>query len=303
MVAELERRGYDVDGVDLAAGARPQYGKVWRFQRDVRDFFRSSEQRHYDLVVHLAAVVGGRQMIEGQPLAVAVDLALDAEMFQWALRARPGRVVYFSSSAAYPVGLQKPTRQVGVPDGKSLKMVDKLNDRRLVESDIGLGIIGIPDLTYGWSKLTGELLAQYAEAEGLPVYVLRPFSGYGEDQALDYPFPAFVDRARRRADPFEIWGDGEQARDWIHIDDVIGATLAAVAHDVREPVNLCTGRPTSFNELAKLVTAEAGYSPAFRHLPAMPSGVHYRVGDPTKLLSFYEPKVSLEEGIRRAVQR
>ena len=302
MVAELEQRGYDVDGVDLAAGARPQYGKVWRFQRDVRDFFRSSEERSYDLVVHLAAVVGGRQMIEGQPLAVAVDLALDAEMFQWALRTRPGRVVYFSSSAAYPVGLQQATRQASVPDGKVLRMVEKPNDRRLIESDIEFGMIGAPDLTYGWSKLTGELLAQHAEAEGLRVQVFRPFSGYGTDQDPAYPFRAFVDRATSRADPFDIWGDGEQTRDWIHIDDVVAGTLAAVEQDVAGPINICTGRATSFNELAKLVTSEAGYSPAFRHLPAMPSGVHYRVGDPTKLFSFYQPKVSLEEGIRRALE-
>jgi hypothetical protein len=51
-------------------------------------------------VVHLAAIVGGRSTIEGAPLSVAVDLSLDAELFNWALRTRPGRIVYFSSSAA-----------------------------------------------------------------------------------------------------------------------------------------------------------------------------------------------------------
>lgn len=301
MVTELEQRGYDVDGVDLAAGPSKMFGPVWRFQRDVRDFFRSCD-RHYDLVVHLAALVGGRQMIEGQPLRVAVDLALDAEMFQWALRTRPGRVVYYSSSAAYPVGLQQATRSTTTPDSGT-RLVEVPNTWRLREDDIEFGWIGAPDLTYGWSKLTGEMLAQHADAEGLRVHVFRPFSGYGRDQALDYPFPSFVDRARRRADPFEIWGDGQQVRDWIHIDDVVAGTLTAVEQDVAGPVNLCTGRATSFNELAKLVTSAAGYSPAFRHLEAMPSGVHYRVGDPTKLLTFYQPKVTLEEGISRALQR
>jgi len=73
--------------------------------RDARDFFRHNDS-HYDLVVHLAAVVGGRALIEGNPLALAVDLSIDAEMASWALRTKPSQIIYFSSSAAYPVDLQ-----------------------------------------------------------------------------------------------------------------------------------------------------------------------------------------------------
>src|SRR5882762_4540552 len=104
------------------------------------------------------------------------------------------------------------------------------------------GTSGKPDMTYGWAKLTGEVLAGYAIQAGLQVQVFRPFSGYGEDQALDYPFPSFIDRALRWAEPFEIWGDGTQTRDWIHIDDIVGATLAAIDQDVKGPINLGWGR-------------------------------------------------------------
>lgn len=296
----LAEQGHELRGIDIAAPidgghkARPR-----QLRADARDFFRQNDD-HFDLVIHLAAVVGGRATIEGAPLKVAVDLSIDAELFQWALRTRPGRIVYYSSSAAYPVGLQEKTQQisVGVAGSRPLEVP---NTRRLLERDLTLDWIGAPDLTYGWAKLTGEMLAQHAESEGLRVHVFRPFSGYGEDQALLYPFPAFIQRAAQRDDPFEVWGSGQQVRDWIHIDDVVAATLAAVEQDVPGPTNLCTGRPTSFLQLAQLVTSAAGYRPEIRTLPDAPTGVHYRVGDPTKLHTFYRPRVELEEGIQRAL--
>lgn len=263
---------HELYGVDIVEG------------NDARDFFRS-DNTSFDLVIHLAAIVGGRQTIEGAPLSVAVDLSIDSELFQWALRTTPGRIIYYSSSAAYPIELQQR---------------EWFSD--LAESDIDLDDIETPDLTYGWSKLTGEMLAQYAEREGLRVHVFRPFSGYGEDQSLDYPFPSFVARGARRDDPFVVWGDGEQTRDFIHIDDIVEATLTAVREDVPGPVNLGTGRPISFNTLAELVMAEAGYRAPIENLTDKPIGVHYRVADTAKMNEFYRPKITLEEGIRRALK-
>lgn len=262
---------HDITRIDIKDGGQ-----------DARDFFRISDQR-FDLVVHLAAVVGGRQTIEGNPLSVAVDLSIDAEMFQWAMRTRPEQIVYYSSSAAYPIELQTwETPYI------------------LRESDINLLNIKNPDLTYGWSKLTGEYLAQFAQADGLKVYVFRPFSGYGEFQDLSYPFPSFVQRGIRRDDPFEIWGDGTQVRDFIHIEDVVGATLAAVNADIDGPVNLSTGLPTSFNDLARIVCRTAGYDPQYKHILDAPTGVEYRVGDARKMLTFYTPKIDLYEGVQRS---
>jgi nucleoside-diphosphate-sugar epimerase len=216
-------------------------------------------------------------------LSVASDLAIDADMFQWALRTRPKHIVYFSSSAAYPTFLQKLEYQ-----------------QKLREIDINLEHIRTPDFTYGWAKLSGEMLASYARAEGLKVTVLRPFSGYGSDQALDYPFPSFIERAKRKADPFEVWGRGTQVRDFVHIDDVVEATFAAVINDVKT-MNICSGRPTSFIELAEMVMLQAKYLAPIKNNLDAPIGVEYRVGDTTRMFQVYEPKISLEEGIARAL--
>ena len=267
----LDKRGDTVTAVDLAAG------------RDALDLFRF-DSAPCDLAIHCAAVVGGRASIDGSPLGVATNLALDAWYFRWLIRTRTPRAVYFSSSAAYPVALQQPGEI-----------------HRLVESDINLDCPGKPDATYGLAKLTGEQLVPVVEAAGTRVHVLRPFSGYGEDQDDCYPFPAFIGRAKRRDNPFEIWGDGSSTRDWIHISDLVGATLAAVDQDVTGPVNLGWGRATSFDELASLVTAAAGYQPELKHVPSAPQGVHHRVCDPKRMLDIYSPRVSLEEGVQRAL--
>lgn len=238
----------------------------------------------YDLVIHCAAMVGGRAKIDGDPLAIAENLAIDSDMFRWAIRTQQPRIVYFSSSAAYPVEYQ--TRH---------------SHRFLDEDDIQLDTPKMPDQTYGWAKLTGEQLARHAEAAGVRVHVFRPFSGYGSDQSLDYPFPSFIDRAVRHADPFEVWGTGTQSRDFIHVDDIVGAVLKAVEYDIKGPVNLGTGIETSFLDLAEMVSKAEGYEPRIVVLPEKPVGCWFRVSDNSKMRDFYTPKISLEEGINRAL--
>ncbi|QQS25158.1 MAG: NAD-dependent epimerase/dehydratase family protein [Actinomycetota bacterium] len=281
-VRALRDRGWDVHGIDLALSADCTVASV----SDVRHFFRLDDRR-FDLVVHCAAVVGGRAMIDGSPLQLAAeDLSIDAEMWRWALRTRPGRVVYFSSAAAYPTWLQTDDAIAA-----------------LLEDDIDLGAghhLGRPDQTYGWVKLTGELLAVHAREQGLAVTVLRPFSGYGGDQALDYPFPSILARAVAREDPLDVWSD--TVRDFVHVDDVVACTLAAVEAGVDGPLNICTGVATSFSQLAHLAASVVGYEPEVRVLEGYPTGVRYRVGDPTKMLGVFPPVVTIADGVNTAVK-
>jgi nucleoside-diphosphate-sugar epimerase len=176
-------------------------------------------------------------------------------------------------------------------------------DTKLSEDMIDLDDVRNPDESYGWAKLTGELLARYARNAGISVYVFRPFSGYGPDQDLTYPFPSFVKRVVDRVDKFEIWGDGTQVRDFIHIDDVVRGTMACVDLDVQEPLNLGWGRPTSFNELAELFFSETGWRPTggLIHLLDKPKGVLYRCSNNTKMLKYFNPKITLEMGIRESL--
>lgn len=264
---------HDITGIDLKDG------------NDCRDFFKKYPDTHFDLVIHLAAIVGGRLTIEGNPLAIADDLSIDSELIQWCLKTKPGRLIYFSSSAAYPIKLQK------------------LEDQyKLKESDIDLQDCSTPDMTYGWAKLTGEFCLQYLEAAGIKVNVFRPFSGYGTDQDLDYPFPSYIKRGLNLNDPFEIWGNGQQVRDFIHMQDIVDAVDEAIKKDVTGAVNLGSGIATSFNELQQMICKQMKYSPEVNHMLTAPVGVMYRCSNPSKMLSFYKPKITLEEGIARALK-
>jgi nucleoside-diphosphate-sugar epimerase len=272
--AELTGRGYHVSGVDVVDGT------------DALDVFRTSDVTH-DIVVHCAAVEPHRAAIDSQPTHLARNLLLDAAMFGWAVRTRQRRVLYVSSSSAYPIGHQ----QGGVWKP------------RLREFDVSLGNAGIgtPDAGYGWAKVTGERMAAGARAAGVPVTVVRPFSGYGEVQDTRWPFGAFAERVRRREDPFVIWGSGEQVRDWVHVSDVVAAALAVVDSGTEDPVNICTGVGTSMLDLVTAMCGHVGYAPEIELLADRPAGVAYRVGDPTLLHRYYTPRVSLAEGVKRAL--
>ena len=246
---------------------------------DVREFFAESSYQ-FDLVIHLAAIVGGRESIEGRPLAVADNFSIDSEFFQWCLKTKPKKVVYFSSSAAYPVSLQTSERHV-----------------KLKETMSCWEHASMPDLTYGTSKLIGEYLSSFVEN----VHIFRPFSGYGTDQDLNYPFPMYVKRALDKADPFEVWGPGTQTRDFIHIHDIVNAVWTAVVKDIYGPINLGWGRSTSFLELAQMCMDAVGYKGEIVTRPDKPVGCMHRVSDNTKMLSFYQPKITLEQGIEMAV--
>jgi UDP-glucose 4-epimerase len=245
---------------------------------------------HFDEVYHLASVVGGRAMIDGDPLAVGIDLAIDSSLYLWAVKVgRPDRLLYASSSAAYPVSQQT--------DEAAVALTEEMLDPKA-------GFLQ-PDMTYGWSKLTGEYLGQMAaERYGLSVAVVRPFSGYGEDQDLSYPVPAIALRVAARQDPVRVWGSGLQGRDFVHIDDCVEACIRACRRiSDGSAVNIGSGALTSFRELAALMVELEGYEAPVEGTDDKPVGVAQRYCDPTRMhkLLDWEPEISLRDGIERVL--
>jgi nucleoside-diphosphate-sugar epimerase len=273
----------------------PAGGELIFLNADVRTVLRLAKENpgwlpSFGDTFHLAAVVGGRAKIDGDPLSVATDLAIDADFFNWAVRERPARILYPSSSAAYPVHLQEAEGHVLLKE----EMIDFASGR-----------LGMPDMTYGWAKLTGEYLARIAaERYDLHVACVRPFSGYGEDQEESYPVPAIAGRAARQEDPLTVWGSGKQGRDFVHIEDVVDAMFRTL-EVVRDGsgVNIGSGRLTTFLEVAELFASLAGYRPTIQPLIDKPVGVQARYGDATRARTQlgWQPAISMEEGFRRVL--
>lgn len=257
---------------------------------DCRDFFMQSQDTDFDEVFHLAAIVGGREMIEHNPLAVAEDLAIDAMFWRWAQQQMPAKIVCFSSSAAYPVRLQRRDSYILLTED----MIDFNTD------------IGVPDMSYGWAKLTHEYLANLAhQRHGLDIVTYRPFSGYGEDQDSAYPFLSICKRVAQKAGEsiINVWGSGDQMRDFIHIEDCVRGILMTM-HQIHDAsaLNLSSGIFTTFKDLAKNAANLMGFRPEIIGTSTRPEGVFARGGDTAKQrLMGFTPGISLAEGLERCL--
>jgi len=261
------------------------------YDEDCRDYFRRVKDDDFDYAFHLAAVVGGRWMIENRPLAVADDLSIDSQYWQWAVETKPKKTVCFSSSAAYPVSYQCRENFVLLKE----EMISFERD------------LGMPDMSYGWAKLTHEFLAKLAyEKYGIKSVSYRPFSGYGEDQDDSYPFTGICKRALSLIDKsvLRVWGDGNQMRDFIHIEDCIQGILMTMDRiDNGDALNLSTGIFTSFKTLATMIAMECGFTPEVCGMSDKPAGVFARAGDTSKQEAYgFCDKISLEAGVRRAIR-
>jgi GDP-L-fucose synthase len=281
-------------GIDPAKGwplfEPREYARFHFYKEDCRAWFARVKDTDFDYTFHLAAMVGGRLMIESNPLAVADDLSIDAAYWGWAKEAQPKKTACFSSSAAYPIRLQRPESYVLLKE-EMISFEDE---------------IGMPDMSYGWAKLTCEYLARLAyEKHGLKSICYRPFSGYGEDQDDAYPFPSICKRvlAQRGAEFLHVWGTGTQMRDFIHIEDCVNGVMETIDKiDDGAAVNLSTGILTSFIDFAKLAAGIAGYQPEVKGMSDKPAGVHARGGDTArqKQLGFHY-KTNFKTGIERAL--
>jgi nucleoside-diphosphate-sugar epimerase len=286
-------KGDQVFGIDDLSNPHSHWppGLVEKLKQDAYEYFRwAKDGLSWDVLYHFAAPVGGRERIERDPLFNADSLRLDAEMFRWAVRqeAKP-IVVYPSSSAVYGVWMQEGATARVLQEG---------------DQDLSKTAYEAPDEMYGFTKLAGERLAMASARYGLNTLCIRPFSGYGEGQGFDYPVPSIARRAVLHEDPLQVWGPGNQTRDFVHIEDLVGATVARLEADVLgyQTMNIASGVETSFSQVAAICAEISGYSPDIANVVTKPSGVARRVGSPTRMRSYYTPRISLEEGLRRVME-
>jgi nucleoside-diphosphate-sugar epimerase len=170
-----------------------------------------------------------------------------------------------------------------------------------------------PEDPYCIVKRNLEFFANTLHKKGVPVIVLRPFSGYGEDQSEEYPFRAILERALRKEDPLTVWG-GDQVRDWIHIDDLTDAILFAINKPGPwlHPIEIGTKRGVSLRQLAQIMADACNYEPHILGDIGKPTSSMRRVAGETfneingfqnrALQSWgWRPKVALEVGVHRAI--
>jgi GDP-L-fucose synthase len=286
---KLTTLGYKVIVVDNLASDSALQPEKWSthlkcdfeyYKMDILDYL-STHKEKFDIIIHAAAIVGGRAIIENDPFLISRNIHIDNELFRWIEKTQPNHLVYFSSSAVYPIKFQESNTY------KKLSLQDV---------DVSSNNISIPDLTYGWSKLTGEFsLSILSKRVDTCISVYRPFSGYGEDQHSTYPFPSILSKVTSDKEMIDIWSDG--VRDFVYIDDIVDYVLSSCFHSEHLKVmNIGTGVPTSMSKLANTMMNILGIKEKpIQIVDDKPKGVHYRVCEDNIDFRW----TSIEEGIKK----
>ncbi|HEY7875159.1 MAG TPA: NAD-dependent epimerase/dehydratase family protein [Actinomycetota bacterium] len=295
LVDALVARGADVRVVDSLSSGRLKNlaghldaGAVEFREGDLLDQGEArTAVEGVDTVFHLAADHGGRGYVELHQAACATNLALDTNLFIACRDADVDKVVFASSGCVYPTFLQADPRE------------------RIYLTEDMVGPPFDADNLYGWAKLMGEMtLRAFVSDWGLKGASCRYFTVYGERGKEDHAVIAMIARAFLKKDPFEVWGDGQQIRNWTYVSDIVeGTILAAEKIDDGTAVNLGTTERTRVIDAARAVLDYTGLDAEIELHPEMPTGPLNRVAgnDLARELLGWEPKVSFLEGLHRTI--
>lgn len=295
LVDALIERGASVRVVDdLSSGRLENIERHMRghglefFCADLRDGCAGKDAvKGMSVVFHLAADHGGRGYVDLHQVACATNLMLDGIFFRACSEARVDKVVYASSGCVYPNHLQTDT-------DKTLYLTEDL--------------AGPPydaDNLYGWAKLMGEMtLRAYYQERGMKSASLRYFTVYGERGHENHAVIAMIARAFVGQNPFVVWGNGQQIRNWTHVSDIVSGTLLAAERiDDGTAVNLGTMERTRVTDAVQEVLRYTGHQAEIEFHPEMPTGPMNRVADNSlaKKLLGWEPRVKFMDGLHRTV--
>ncbi|MFZ0053016.1 MAG: NAD-dependent epimerase/dehydratase family protein, partial [Desulfobaccales bacterium] len=163
---------------------------------------------------------------------------------------------------------------------------------------------------YGWMRRYLELLGEFvSQKSAIGVAICRPTAVYGRHDDFDpktsHVIPALIRRAVAKEHPYVVWGTGKEIRDFLHITDLVrGCLFLLDKHAVCDPVNIGYGKAVTVKEIVNIILQAAGHEKARVEFDASkPVTIPVRMVDTTKakkLLDF-EPRVTLEEGLRDTV--
>ena len=296
LVDQLLQRGAEVSVVDdLSSGklgnieGHVKAGRVKFTQADLREpGVTRAAMKGIDIVFHLAADHGGRGYVDLHQAGPASNLFLDGLIFWEAVQAGVQKVVYASSGCVYPNYMQ----------------TDPKKELYLREEDVKPPHDA--DNMYGWAKLMAELTLQaYYREHKLGAASLRYFTVYGPRGVENHAVIAMIARGFIKQDPFEVWGDGTQIRNWTYVDDIVSGTILA-AEKVNDgtAINLGTMERVRVIDAAQMVIDRVGYKPQIKLRMDMPTGPVNRVADNAlaKKLLGWEPKTPFREGLVKTME-
>lgn len=288
LVKYLVDKGYWVRGVDIK---RPEYELSPAHEFELLDLRRFDScliaTRRVEEAYHLAADMGGIGYITAFHAEIARNSAMiNLHMLEASRINELERFIFSSSACIYPQHLQKS------PDVAPLKEEDAY------PAD--------PEEGYGTEKLfMEELCRYYYEDYGLETRSVRFHNVYGPLGTYEggkEKAPAAICRKVALISDggeIEVWGDGEQTRSFMHVDDCVEGIYRIMRSDYPHPLNLGTDELVTINQLVDMVSEIAGKSLEKKHDLSKPQGVRGRNSDNTRLFQElgWEPRMPLREGL------
>ncbi|MBI4508085.1 MAG: NAD-dependent epimerase/dehydratase family protein [Deltaproteobacteria bacterium] len=253
--------------------------------------------RGMDLVVHLAALAGVRPSIQDPPRYARVNVEGTSNILEACRGAGVQRLVFASSSSVYGAkSLPGPTPGGGERAKGNTPVAFQEDDPCLA-----------PASPYAATKRAGELLCStHRDLYGIGVCLLRFFTVYGPRQRPEMAIHKFTRLISARK-PVTLFGDGTSARDYTFIDDIIQGTHAAcmnVQPGDYTTYNLGGSRTTTLKTLVDMISSELGIMPIIDWQPDQPGDVPITFANVSRAGKHlgYEPKIPIEQGIRRFVE-
>ncbi len=247
-----------------------------------------SSTENVDQVYNLAADMGGMGFIENNKAACMLSVLISTQLLQAAVANGAQRLFYASSACVYAADHQTST------DVTALREADAYP--------------AMPEDGYGWEKLFSERMARhFSEDFGLETRVARYHNVYGPQGSWfggREKAPAALCRKVAECvvsgeSEIQVWGDGEQTRSFMFVDDCVEGSRRLMASDIDEPINIGSSELVSINGLIDIISDIAGITVDRVHDLSAPQGVRGRNSDNTLILDRlgWEPTTTLRAGL------
>lgn len=293
LVVALKKMGYQVRAVD-----KKPLNQWYQVSEDVENLILDLNFREncykavngYNEVFNLAADMGGMGFIESHKADCMLSVLINTHMLIASKDCGIDRFFYSSSACVYNGDKQTD------PGNPGLK-----------ESD---AYPALAEDGYGWEKLFSERMCRhFMEDYGLTCRVARfhnvygPFGTYdgGREKAPAAICRKVIDKDLYGKDEIVIWGDGNQTRSFMYIDDCIKGIIDIMYSNIEEPINLGSSEMVSINQLADIVEGIAGYKLKRKYDLGAPKGVRGRNSENTLIKKYlgWEPSISLKDGLTK----
>jgi nucleoside-diphosphate-sugar epimerase len=293
LIASLLEQGHDVRAVDAKEldGWYQQHQDADSRRSDVSDPDACREAvRGVEAVYNLAADMGGMGFIEANKALCMLSVLINTNMLIAAREAGVGRYFFSSSACVYAAEHQTSA------DVTALK-----------ESD---AYPAMPEDGYGWEKLFSERMCRHFNEDfGLETRVARyhnvygPYGTYagGREKAPAAICRKVIEAKLAGKHQIEIWGDGQQTRSFMYVDDCVAGSIMLAESDVREPLNIGSSELVTINDLVSIAEQIADITLERKYKLDAPQGVRGRNSDNTLILERlgWEPSISLRDGLER----